>query len=200
MSMNSEDRAVVPTISTRQTLIETAIRVFSANGFHRTSLDLIALEAGVSKMTIFYHFKNKEELVIAALQHAHDRSMIRIREIALESSSDAKSYISAVFGALEELAKGGKLSNLYVRACAEYTEEDSAIRQTIATQVRAVEMRFSSLATEAGFENPHEVVLQLMHILRGVYASQICPGAGLNAMVAKKMADCVIRVSPAFAA
>ncbi len=200
MNTNSQVKAVVKTVSTRQMLIETAVRVFSSNGFHRTSLDLIALEAGVSKMTIFYHFKNKEELVIAALDHAHEETILRIREYAAATSSDARSYLSSVFGALEEMSAGGKLSNLYMRASAEFTEEDSAIRQTIATHVRSVEMRLSSLAIEAGFQNPHEVVMQLMNILRGLYAAQICPAAGVGVSGAKRMADCVIRVSPAFAA
>lgn len=200
MNTNSQERAAVRPTSTRQQLIETAVRVFSTNGFHRTSLDLIALEAGVSKMTIFYHFKNKEELVIAALDHAHEQTLLRIRQGASAKSSDARSYLSAVFGCVEELSVAGELSNLYIRASAEFTEDDSAIRQAIATHVRSIEMRLSSLAIEAGFQNPHEVVSQLMTILRAVYAAQICPGAGKGSVAAKKMADCVIRVSPAFAA
>ncbi|MEI7575567.1 MAG: TetR/AcrR family transcriptional regulator [Armatimonadota bacterium] len=200
MNTNSQDKAVVRTVSTRQQLIETAVRVFSSNGFHRTSLDLIALEAGVSKMTIFYHFKNKEELVIAALDDTHQKCMASIREYAVERSSDAKSYISSVFGAVELLSGSGQLPNLYMRASAEFTEDDSPIRQVIATQVRSVEMRFSSLAIEAGFQDPHDVVRQLMAILRAVYATQLCPAGGVYSINAKKMADCVIRVSPAFAA
>lgn len=200
MNTNSQDKPVVRAASTRQQLIETAVRVFSSNGFHRTSLDLIALEAGVSKMTIFYHFKNKEELVIAALEDTHHKCMTSIREYAMERSSDAKSYISSVFGAVEHLSGSGQLPNLYMRASAEFTEEDSPIRHAIATQVRSVEMRFSSLAIEAGFQDPHDVVRQLMAILRAVYATQLCPAAGINSISAKKMADCVIRVSPAFAA
>jgi AcrR family transcriptional regulator len=200
MNTNSQDKAVVRNLSTRHQLIETAVRVFSSNGFHRTSLDLIALEAGVSKMTIFYHFKNKEDLVIAALDEAHHTCMTQIREYAITRSTDAKSYISAVFGALEQLSEAGELPNLYMRASAEFTEDDSAVRQVISTHVRSVEMRFASLAIEARFQDPHEVVRQLMTILRAVYATQICPAGGIGSMNAKKMADCVIRVSPAFAA
>lgn len=151
-------------------------------------------------MTIFYHFKNKEELVIAALDDTHHRCMATIREYAMARSTDAKSYISAVFGALEALSAAGDLPNLYMRASAEFTEEDSAVRQAIATHVRSVEMRFSSLAIEAGFQDPHDVVRQLMTILRAIYATQICPAGGNGAINAKKMADCVIRVSPAFVA
>ncbi|OWU64428.1 MAG: hypothetical protein CBB60_009890 [Armatimonadetes bacterium Cent15-Ar3] len=200
MDTNAHNKAVVRTSSTRQQIIDTAIRVFSANGFQRTSLDLVAAEAGVSKMTIFYHFKNKEELVIAALQQTHEDTIAHIRGYASAKSGDAKSYLSAVFAALEELSASGNLSNLYMRAVAEFTDDDSAIRQTIGYQVRSVEMRLATLAIEARFQNPHDVVSQLMTIMRGVYAAQLCPGAGISSVPAKKMADSVIRFSPAFAA
>ncbi|MDH4387176.1 MAG: TetR/AcrR family transcriptional regulator [Fimbriimonas sp.] len=188
------------TVSTRQQLIDTAVRLFSSNGFQRTSLDLIALESGVSKMTIFYYFKNKEDLVIAALEEAHQNCLASVRELAMAKSSDSKTYLSAVFGALEHLSTAGELPNLYIRALAEFTDEDSPIRQLITTHVRFVEKRFSTLAMESGFQDPEDVVRQLMTILRALYATQICPAGGTGSICAKKMADCVIKVSPAFAA
>jgi hypothetical protein len=89
---------------------------------------------------------------------------------------------------------------LYIRASAEFTDEDSPIHQLITTHVRLVEKRFSILAMESGFQDLEDVVRQMMTILRALYATQICPTAGTDSICAKKMADCVIRVSPAFAA
>lgn len=200
MNTNSRELAGLRNVSTRQHIIDTACRVFSAQGFQRTSLDLIALEAGVSKMTIFYHFKNKEELVIAAIEEAHMNSMIEIRDRATKQSTDARSYLSAIFAVLEEKAVNRELYNLYLRASAEYVEKDCEVRATISRHIREVEMRFTALAIEAGFQNPTEVVSQLMLILRSVYAVNICPAGAGTPVPAKKMADCVIRVSPAFAA
>ena len=52
----------------------------------------------------------------------------------------------------------------------------------------------------SGFQDLEDVARQMMTILRALYATQICPTAGTDSICAKKMADCVIRVSPAFAA
>ena len=48
-------------------LISTAKRLFSENGFERTTIDSIAEESGVTKMTIYNHFKSKEELFGATI-------------------------------------------------------------------------------------------------------------------------------------
>lgn len=49
----AQDDTLLKNTSIRGQLIATEIRLLSSNGFHRTSLDQIALETGVSKMTVF---------------------------------------------------------------------------------------------------------------------------------------------------
>ena len=46
----------------RQVILEGAIKVFTENGFDTSSMDKIAEVAGVSKRTIYNHFKSKESL------------------------------------------------------------------------------------------------------------------------------------------
>ena len=48
-------------------IIETARTLFAQNGFERTTLDAIAEISGVTKMTIYNHFKSKEELFGATI-------------------------------------------------------------------------------------------------------------------------------------
>ena len=94
--------AVVRTSSTRQHILDTARAVFATQGFGKTSLDQIATEASVSKMTIFYHFKNKEELVVAALDESHVECMTGVLSDASQRERDEKRLIAAVFEVLEE--------------------------------------------------------------------------------------------------
>ncbi len=46
----------------RAAILEAAKRLFPAHGFEGTSMDAIAAEAGVSKLTVYSHFKDKETL------------------------------------------------------------------------------------------------------------------------------------------
>jgi AcrR family transcriptional regulator len=46
----------------RTTILDAALAAFSSNGYHATSLDDVAGEAGVSKALIYEHFTSKQEL------------------------------------------------------------------------------------------------------------------------------------------
>lgn len=49
-------------------ILEAAKRLFTAQGFDGTSMDQIATEAGVSKLTVYSHFGDKETLFAAAVK------------------------------------------------------------------------------------------------------------------------------------
>jgi AcrR family transcriptional regulator len=49
-------------------ILETAARLFSEKGFKETPMTEIARITGAAEGTIFYHFKNKEELFVAILE------------------------------------------------------------------------------------------------------------------------------------
>ncbi|MCM3629617.1 TetR/AcrR family transcriptional regulator [Paenibacillus glycanilyticus] len=51
----------------RNKIIEAAARMFSRSGYHRTSMDEIALEAGVAKGTLYYHFPGKAQMFQALI-------------------------------------------------------------------------------------------------------------------------------------
>lgn len=49
-------------------ILQSATRLFSENGFKETSMADLAKVTGVAQGTIFYHFKNKEELFLSILE------------------------------------------------------------------------------------------------------------------------------------
>ena len=55
-------------MNNRTAMIAAAHRLFSERGFDGASVDAIAVEAGVSKPTVYRHFESKELLFNAALQ------------------------------------------------------------------------------------------------------------------------------------
>lgn len=48
--------------NTKTTIFESAIKIFSHNGYNGATMDSIAADAGVAKGTLYYHFKSKEEI------------------------------------------------------------------------------------------------------------------------------------------
>lgn len=51
----------------RQAILEAAKTLFLSNGYANTSMDAVAGEAGVSKLTVYSHFNDKETLFSAAV-------------------------------------------------------------------------------------------------------------------------------------
>jgi TetR/AcrR family transcriptional repressor of mexJK operon len=56
-------------------IVEAARKTFLARGFDAASMDAIALEAGVSKRTVYNRFRSKEELFAAAINASCQRLM-----------------------------------------------------------------------------------------------------------------------------
>ena len=52
----------------RAAILDAAKRLFPLSGFEGTSMDAIAAEAGVSKLTVYSHFTDKETLFVAAIR------------------------------------------------------------------------------------------------------------------------------------
>ncbi|MGH8352349.1 MAG: TetR/AcrR family transcriptional regulator [Pseudomonas sp.] len=55
-------------LAKRQAILEAAKTLFLRNGYDGSSMDAIAAEAGVSKLTVYSHFTDKETLFSAAVQ------------------------------------------------------------------------------------------------------------------------------------
>lgn len=49
-------------------ILKTAAGIFANKGYYQTTVDEIARALGVAKGTIYYHFKNKEELYLAIIR------------------------------------------------------------------------------------------------------------------------------------
>ena len=54
----------------REAVLHAAAQAFSENGYYKTSLDDIARRLGVTKPTLYYYAKNKEDLIAAVAARA----------------------------------------------------------------------------------------------------------------------------------
>ena len=63
---------------TREKILETAMRLFSVQGYSNTSLSQVAKDANVSKALIFWHFENKEQLFRTAIQRTLEPYFINV--------------------------------------------------------------------------------------------------------------------------
>ena len=56
----------------RQAVLQAAAQLFNERGFHATSLDDIAARLNVTKPTLYYYVKNKDEILLQCVRQGLD--------------------------------------------------------------------------------------------------------------------------------
>ena len=62
-------------VRTREDLVDAADRLFTANGFHTTTVDAIAADAGYTKGAVYSNFASKEDLFFAVYERRVDAAV-----------------------------------------------------------------------------------------------------------------------------
>jgi AcrR family transcriptional regulator len=91
----------LPRLARRRQLLDAAMEVFVARGYHAAAMDEIADRAGVSKPVLYQHFPGKQELYLALLDESVDR-LIESVAAALRSTVDNRQRVNATFAAYYE--------------------------------------------------------------------------------------------------
>jgi AcrR family transcriptional regulator len=95
----------LPRQERRVQLLEAALEVFVAQGYHAAAMDDIAERAGVSKPVLYQHFPGKLDLYLALLDASCDAIVENCRE-ALDSTHDNKQRVAATMDVFYEYVAG----------------------------------------------------------------------------------------------
>lgn len=86
-------------------LLEAALRIFAERGYANTRLEEIAAAAGVTKGTIYHYFATKEELLLRAIEHNHERAFKPLEEVLRNTrgpvSATIRLFLRRAFGNLD---------------------------------------------------------------------------------------------------
>ena len=86
-------------------LLEAALLIFAERGYANTKLEDIAAKVGVTKGTIYHYFATKEDLLLRAIEHYHDRAFQPLEEVLKEQrgpvSVTIRRFLRRAFGQLD---------------------------------------------------------------------------------------------------
>ena len=177
----------------RDQLVETAAALFSSHGFHAMGIDTILGEAGVAKMTLYNHFKSKDDLIAAALELNGARYAAWLRERIDALAEEPAERLLAVFDALEEwFHSEGFNGCLSMKAAAEYGDAAHPVHAAAAQQKRAVFELLLENAQAARLKDPRNLSQQLLVLHEGAIAVAHGFGAPIAARQAKRAAAVLI--------
>ena len=141
--------------SRRDELVETAMRLFSREGFNATGVDRVLREAGVSRMTLYNHFGSKDELIVAALRRRDEVFRSRMRRFIDSRAKDPAGRLLAAFDFQESWFTSADFSGcMFLNATSEFADPTCAIRRTAAEHVRAVGAYILGLCRADGPRGP----------------------------------------------
>src|SRR5512139_611248 len=86
----------MPRRERRAQLLESALEVFVAQGYHAAAMDDIAERAGVSKPVLYQHFPGKLELYLALLDVHCDAMVERVRSAMLATTDNKERVRGAI--------------------------------------------------------------------------------------------------------
>ena len=126
---------------TRDEVLAAASRVFAKNGFHPTSLDAVAEEAGFSRGAVYYNFSDKEQLFLELLdrrcaERARDSRVFGTGGVDIASTAEQAQL--AAREALEAMIGDPEWRALYLEFLA-HAARDQSFRRAFAQ--RTDEMR-----------------------------------------------------------
>ncbi|WP_420409765.1 TetR/AcrR family transcriptional regulator [Hoeflea sp.] len=184
--------------SRRDELVETALKLFYIHGFNATGIDRILAESGVAKMTLYKHFRSKDELILAALNLRDERFRNWLMGEMERASADPVERLLAMFDALETWFRGEAFKGLgfsgcaFINAASEFGSQDHPAHRLSAEHKRRVGDYLEKLCSEAGFLEPRKMAEQLALLKEGAIATAHVRNMVGAARIAKEMAQVLI--------
>ncbi len=111
----------------REAILAAAQVLFLGNGYEGSSMEAIAAEAGVSKLTLYSHFKDKEALFSAAVKTTCETRLPR-RLFQVEEDCDIEELLLAIGGAFNELVNSPESIGLHRVMVAMATQNPALVK------------------------------------------------------------------------
>lgn len=174
----------------RQRLIETAERLFYAEGIHTVGIDRIITEAGVAKMTLYNHFPSKDDLILAVLEFREAKFDTMYEKWMAQHIKTGKSGLEAFFAALKDWFKSPDFQGcMFINSNVEIADVDHAASKFSAEhKERFHDMLKQIIADQAGTSTADKVAAAIALMVEGAIVTAVMEQSVEPADVAKDAA------------
>lgn len=153
----------------RRRLLDTATRLFYAEGIRAVGIDRIIAEAQIAKATFYNHFPSKDDLVLAYIE---EQDQIGRSAVAALPPGSPREVIMAVMGRIADagLANGYR-GCPFLNAAAEYPDAAHPVRQAIDARRAWYRGLLRKLLAAAGDSTPTVTAALLVALSDGLLES-----------------------------
>ncbi len=143
--------------NSKSKLLDAALQVIRTKGYMATTIDDICASAGLTKGSFFHHFKSKEDLALAAVEHWNAMTGGMFAQCAYHQLADPRDRVLAYIDFRAEILQG----ELPDFTCLLGT----MVQETFETHPRI------RVACEAGISSHAQTVAVHIHAAKAMYAA-----------------------------
>jgi AcrR family transcriptional regulator len=189
---NSEAIRTMGRQDARERILEAAYDLFAHQGTRSVGVDAVIERSGVAKMTLYRHFKSKQDLVLAFLdrREALWTEDWLIREVSVRAS-DPKQRLLAIFDAYHDWFQVEDFEGCaFVNVLLEY-QADNPLHIAAAGHLARVRAYVSELATRADIKDVL-MFCDIWHMLMKGCTIAAAEGNRQAALQAKRAAEVIL--------
>ena len=171
----------------RARLIETAERLFYAEGIRTVGIDRIIAEAEVAKMTLYNHFASKDDLILAVLQYREEQVNEMFTKSIERYSSKGMSRLEGFFAALKKWLSSREFRGCsFINATVELADANHAASKFSAAHKERITELLRELIVEAAGDTAAQVTDAVSLLVEGAIICAVIQGSSHPADVAKE--------------
>jgi AcrR family transcriptional regulator len=191
-----------PPSLTRARILEAAARLFYRRGIRAVSVDELAESASVTKVTVYKHFRSKDNLIASCLHMLDDRFFTWFVTEVEARSEDPHERLLAVFDVLDRWFRRPNYRGCaFINATVELAEPTHPAHTAVLSHKDRSRAYFRELAVAAGVDNPDDLSDQWMLLSEGATVTALVEDDRHAARRARKAAEALLaaarRPSPA---
>jgi AcrR family transcriptional regulator len=157
---------------TRERIISAASKLFYSEGIRAVSVDAVAEKAGLTKRTLYYHFRSKDDLVAAYLEARDQPNLALFKRWFDEADGELPAKVQAIFTHLARNAGHPKWKGCgFLRTSAELANLPGHPAIKIgAAHKKKFEAWLRAAFEEAGITSAGQLARQILLLLDGSFA------------------------------
>jgi len=184
----------MPTLTTREKLIQAGHEIFYREGFLAVGLDLLLNEVGCSKQTFYNHFESKDDLIVAVIDEHHRWWSSELRDrLHRIAGPDARGQLLAMFDVMDEIMHEPEYRGcIYINAAVEFPQPHHPAHQS-ARKAKADSLAFlAELSERAGASDPSALAQEIDMVMEGALIThQVAPNCDVCA-IARRTAETLL--------
>jgi AcrR family transcriptional regulator len=156
-------------LSARERILETAYDLFSRHGVRAVGVDRIIATSGVAKMSLYRHFRSKDELVLAFLQEREQRwTMDWLHAEASRRGETGAERMLAIFDVFDDWFRRPDFEGCaFINVLLEFDDLDHPIRHATAGHLATIRGLVREFAEDAGVADSDAVARQWHILMKG---------------------------------